>query len=222
MSVRTLLALIALVTTLAIGAGSVAHAEPSEQRARVLDHTYACAVFFRGGVYLVDAHAHAGTHSRAKWARLPYAGVRSGVFSGGTGNLLAWITAGEPVAATMVDQDYDTFSARTFGTVGVRREGCKATNASVPLTSAGLKGGPVTQLGTKTKCFTPKQVLLRVRAVLAGSGELRAGRDYSTTHLAVQSAKLAVRLPSGKPLVYADVLGSGRTRLFAASGCAEQ
>lgn len=215
------MALIALVIALAIGAGSAAHAEPSAPQARVVDRTFACAVFVRGGVYLVDAHAHAGTHLKAKWARLPYAGVRSGVFSGGTGNLLAWITAGEPVAATMVDQDYDTFGA-TFGTVGVRREGCRATNASVPLTSAGLRGGPVTQLGTKTKCFAPKQVLVRIRAVLAGSGELRAGRDYSTSHLTVQSAKLAVRLPSGKPLVYADVLESGRTRLFAARGCADE
>ena len=89
---------------------------------RTLDRTYTCAVFLRGGVYLVETHAHAGTRRAGAWARLPYAGVRTGAFSGGVGNLLAWITSGKPTPETMIDQDYNTFDVKTFGTVGVRRK----------------------------------------------------------------------------------------------------
>ena len=208
-----------LAATVALVAGSAASADPSPGRARVLDHTYTCAVFVRGGAYLLDAHAHAGTRLNGKWARLPYAGVRSGVFSGGAGNLIAWITSGQPVSTTMIDQDYDAFDVKTFGTVGVRREGCRRTSASIPLTSTGLRGGAAPPLGSKVECFVPKQVIVRVRAVLQGSAAFRAGTDYQISHVPIGAAKLAVRTTSGKPLVYADVMQSGRARVFATKSC---
>jgi hypothetical protein len=215
-------ALTAFAAALATGAGSVARAEPDSSSARVLDQTYACAVFYRGGAYVLDARAHTGTRRKGAWARLPYAGVRTGVFSGGPGNLVAWVTAGKPVATTMIDQDYDSFEARTWGTVGVRREGCRRTSAAVPLIPAGLQGGSAPPLGDKSECLVAKQVVVRLRAVLAASGSLRSGQDFQTAHVPIREARLAVRTTTGKPLVYADVVESGRARLFTASGCTSE
>jgi hypothetical protein len=119
----------------------------------------------------------------------------------------------------MIDQDYDAFPAKTFGTIGVRRDGCRRSSLAVPLSPTGLRGVAVPPLGSRSECFTPKQLLVRVRAVLAGPAAFRAGRDFQTLHLPVREAKLAVRTPAGKPLVYADVAETGRARLFVASGC---
>lgn len=215
----TRLAVVVSVTiaVAAIAAGPSARA--GDDAAVVLDRTYTCAVFFRGGTYLLDAHAHAGTKRAGAWARLPYAGIRTGVFSGGAGNELVWITSGKPTKSTVVDQDYDTFSVATFGTVGVRREACRETPRTGPLSAAGLHGGAVPQLGTEFECFTARQVVVRVRAALASPGTLRPGEDFQTAHVPVREAKLVVRSVSGKPLVYADVQESGTARLFAAKGC---
>jgi hypothetical protein len=78
------------------------------------------------------------------------------------------------------------------------------------------------QLGDEFDCFAPKQVVIRVRAVLVTPGTLRRGPQYQTAHVAVREAKLAVRTPKGKPLAYADVQESGKARLFVAPGCTRQ
>jgi hypothetical protein len=197
--------------------GSAARAEPGA--AGVIDRTYRCAVFFRGGTYLLDSRAHAGSRVDAGWARLPYAGIRSGVFSGEAGNLVAWVTSGKPTPSSMIDQDYDAFPVKTYGTVGIRREGCREVATRIPLSSAGLRGGPAPPLGDSYECYAPRQVLVRVRAVLAAPAVLRRGEDFSTTHVPVREAKLAARTLAGKALVYADVVESGKARLFAARGC---
>jgi len=214
---RLALAMSATVAVAAIAAGSSARAEIDA--ASVLDRTYTCAVFYRGGTYLVEARAHSGTKRKGTWARLPYASVRSGVFSGGAGNLLVWITAGKPTKDTMIDQDYDTFDVKTFGTIGVRREACRQTSTKVSLTPAGLHGGVAARLGTEYECYTPKQVVFRVRAVLSGPGSLRGGPDHEASHQPVREARFAVRTPNGKQLVYADVEESGKARIFSAKGC---
>ena len=215
-----MIAVTAALTLSALGGGSTAHAD--DRATPTLDRTYTCAVFFRGGAYLLDSHAHAGTRQGGAWARLPYAGVRSGVFSGAAGNLLVWITSGRPDKTTVVDQDYDTFDVATFGTVGVRRESCRRTSGAVVLSPSGLRGGSAARLGNEFECFAPKQVVVRLRAVLAVPGALRAGPDFETAHVPVHEAKLAVRTLTGKPLVYADVEQSGRARIFAAKGCSPQ
>jgi len=211
---------VAALALCALGADATARAE--DQATRTLDRTYTCAVFFRGGAYLLDAHAHAGTKRGGAWARLPFAGVRTGVFSGGAGNLLAWITSGRPVESTVVDQDYDTFDVATFGTVGVRRESCRRSSVRVALSPEGLRGGAAAQLGSEFECFVPKQVVVRVRAVLAVPGALKVGPDFQTAHVPVREARLAVRTLAGKQLVYVDVQESGEARIFAAKGCSAQ
>jgi hypothetical protein len=214
---RLLAAMCAVTAVTALAAGSSARADT--EAGTILDRTYACAVFYRGGTYVVEARAHSGTKLHGAWARLPYAGVRSGNFSGGGGNLLVWITAGRPTRDTMIDQDYDTFEVKTFGTIGVRRESCRPTSVDVPLSAAGLRGGAAGPLGTEFECDTPKQVVFRLRAVSTSSGRLRAGPDYQSSHVAIREARLAVRTPTGKPLVYADVQEGGRARIFVATGC---
>jgi hypothetical protein len=202
-----------------IGAGSAARTGAD---ATTIDETYTCAVTLRGGAYILDARAHSGTRLRGKWAKLSFAGLRTGVFGGPGGNLVAWITAGKPTATTMIDNEYDTFDVKTFGTIGVRRELCRRTSTPVPLTGSGLRGGVAAQLGDEFDCFAPKQVVVRVRAVLVTPGTLRRGPQYQTAHVAVREAKLAVRTPKGKPLAYADVQESGKARLFVAPGCTRQ
>ena len=221
-AITVIVVFVALAVCTLVG-GSAARAEG--QATPTLDRTYVCAVFFRGGAYLLDAHAHSGTKRGSSWARLPYAGVRTGhnadVF-GGAGNLLAWITSGRPTKGTMVDQGYGAFDVATVGTVGVRRESCRGTSGSVALSPSGLRGGSAAPLGNEFECFAPKQVVVRVRAVLAAPGALRAGQDFQSAHVPVREAKLAVRTVTGKPLVYADVSESGRARIFATKGCSQQ
>jgi hypothetical protein len=219
--VRAVAAALFLAAIVLVGLGSAAHAETHSARGKVLDQTYTCAVFFRGGVYVLEARGQAGTRRNGAWAKLPYAGVRSGVFSGGggPGNLVAWITAGKPVATTMIDDSYDAFDVKTWGTIGVRRDGCRRSSASVPLSAAGLLGGTSTPLGSKSQCFVPKQIVVRLRTVFSGSGSLRSGQDFETTHVPVREARLAVRTLTGKPLVYADVSEAGKARVFTAASC---
>ena len=173
----------------------------------------------RGGAYLLDAHAHSGTRLGKTWAKLPYVGVRNGVFSGGAANLLVWITAGKPAKSTTVDQEYDTFEVATSGTVGVRRDACRASSTRIPLQPSGLRGGVARPLGDEDECYAPRQVVVRVRAVLQDDGTLRRGQEHLTTHVPVREAKLAVRTLGGKTLVYADVHENGKARLFAAKSC---
>jgi len=210
-----LLGAIAVVAAL-VGETS-ARAEPSA--VRILDVTYTCSVPLRGGVYILDARAHSGVRRQGKWAKLAYAGLRAGNFGGSSGNMLAWVTAGKPDATTTIDNEFETFDVKTFGTLGVRREPCRRSTASVPLTSSGMTGGVAAQLGDEAECFTPRLVLVRFRAVLVAQGSLRRGPVFRTAHVAAREAKLAVRTPTGKRLVYADVTESGRARLFTARSC---
>jgi hypothetical protein len=213
---RTATILVAMLACAAV-LGATARAEADA--GATLDRTFTCAVTLRGGVYLLDARAHSGTRLQGRWAKLPYAGLRTGVFGGPGGNMLAWVTSGKPTATTMIDNEYDAFDVRTFGTIGVRRELCRETSTKVPLTSSGLQGGVAERLGNEFECFAPKQVVVRIRAVLATPGGLHRGPLYQTSHVVVREAKLVARTPAGKVLAYGDVSDSGRARLFTAKGC---
>ena len=136
--------------------------------------------------------------------------------------MLAWVTSGTPTATTTVDQDYEAFDVKTFGTVGVRRDACRAVADPIPLTQAGLRGGAAGTLGDAYDCAAPRQVKVRFRAVLAATGRLTQGDDYFTVHAPVPEAKLAVRTASGKPLAYGEVVASGKARLLTAKGCTAQ
>ena len=210
-------AIVAMLACAALVGGSTARAEP--EAPRVLDRTFTCALSPRGGLYLVDARAHSGTRLQGKWAKLSYVGLRSGNFGGATGNMLAWVTSGKPTATTTIDQDFESFDVKTFGTIGVRRDACRVTAAPIPLTPAGLRGGAAGALGDAYDCAAPRQVIVRFRAVLAATGRLTRGDDFLTVRVPVLEAKLAVRTVSGKSLTYAEVGASGKAKLFAGRGC---
>ncbi len=220
---RGRIALLAVVgVSLVAGAltSSPVQAEPAATS--ILDVTFECAVELRGGAYILEARAHSGTRRQAAWGRLPYGGIRTGNFGGTAGNMLAWVTAGRPVPTTVIDNEYETFDVKTFGTAGTRRAPCRRTTAKVPLSPAGLTGGAASPLGTEVECFTARRVLVRIRTDLLAKGSFRRGAVYETVHVPARGAQLAVRAPSGKPLVYADAVESGRARLFTAKGCIQR
>ncbi|MGH3126569.1 MAG: hypothetical protein ACRDPX_01485, partial [Gaiellaceae bacterium] len=87
----------AIVVIAMIGAFA-AHAGSDAAGAQVIDRTYVCSVELTGGIYELEARAHAGVPSGATWAKLPYAAFRAGNFGRApVGNMLAWVTAGAPV-----------------------------------------------------------------------------------------------------------------------------
>jgi hypothetical protein len=191
----------------------------------VTDRTYSCRTVLRGGLYQVEAAAHAGVRVGGRWSKLPYAVVSSawtGSLGEGTApqSSLLWITAGTPTATTMAGDEYDSFPVATGGTLGVNRSLCRMSTERVRLTSDGLQGGGV---GTKTRsvdCGAPRTVLVRVRATARTRIALRSrARVFAATDTRIREATLAVRTPNGRPLVYASVDDSGAARQYTALRC---
>jgi hypothetical protein len=206
--------LITLIGAFAARAGSDAAS------ALVLDRTYVCSVELKGGLYELEARAHAGVHSGSTWAKLPYTALRTGNFGRApVGNMLVWVTAGAPVGATTVDQEFWTFPVAEVGTVGIYGKLCRQVAQTAPLQRTGLRTQAAGRLGAKLVCEAPRRVLVRVRAVLSSSGRLRSGEDFHFTHAPVREATLAVRTLSGKPVAYATVSQTGKATLFTAKGC---
>ena len=211
-------ALAIALTATVIAVGSAQAASRSGTATFVLDRTYSCAIVLHGGIYQLENRAHPGARTGTSWTKLAYAGLRTGVFSGATGNLLAWISAGKPTKTTTVDQEFWTLDVATLGTIGVRGELCNPTRATVPLTAGGLRGGAAAPLGSELKCDVPRRVLVRVRAAFDSRAALR-GKEFESAHVPVREAKLAVRTVAGKPLAYATVSQTGKATLFTAKGC---
>jgi hypothetical protein len=206
---------VTLTAVVALLAGS---ARAGQDATFVLDRTYSCSIALHGGIYQLESRAHPGARAGSAWSKLAYAGLRAGVFSGSTGNLLAWISAGKPTKTTTVDQEFWTFDVKTFGTIGISGRACNPTRAAVPLTAAALRGGGAAPLGSELKCGVPRRVLVRLRAVLGSRASLR-GREFESVHLPVREAKLAVRTLAGRPLSFATVSETGKATLFTAKGC---
>ena len=211
----------ASVAALAVAVLLVGPARAGSDATFVLDRTYSCSIVLHGGIYRLENRAHPGARTAGAWTKLAYAGLRAGVFSGGTGNLLAWVTAGKPTKTTTVDQEFWTFDVVTFGTVGIRGDLCNPTKATVPLAASGLRGGAAAPLGDELECDVPRRLLVRVRAVLASRASLH-GREFESVHVPVLEAKLAARTPAGRPLTYATVSQTGKATLFTAKGCVAQ
>jgi hypothetical protein len=194
----------------------------------VIDRTYTCETSLLGGLYELKSRAHAGVRRGSTWAKLPFAMAASGGWAGpltglpnAAGNSLAWISAGTPSSSTTVDLESQAFPVLSGGTLGVNQDACRPSTASVPLTSAGLRGGAVRGSGVYIDCGVPRRLLVRLRATVRGSTALRdRARIFLATNAPASEAKLAVRTPAGKAVAYADVAESGATRLFTAKGCA--
>jgi hypothetical protein len=106
--------------------------------------------------------------------------------------------------------------------MGYSASSCKSTRASVLFSRRGLAGGVASQFGEELKCFPPSTVLIRVRAVFSEPTRLTLIGKKKEIYSAIgriEEGEIAARTPTGKPLVYAEVVDSGRARLFTARTC---
>jgi hypothetical protein len=212
-------------------ASALARARAAETTSlAVIDRTYACSTSILGGIYELKSRAHSGIRSGSGWSKLPYAVVGSGGWAGpvfglhhASGNTLAWISAGTPSTATTIDLDSQAFPVVEGGTLGVNNEQCMPSRATVPLTTAGLRGGALSREGVFVDCPVPRRLLIRLRATVQGSAALRdRARIFLATNAPARDAKLAVRTLTGKPVAYAEVVQSGQTKLFTGTGCTRE
>jgi hypothetical protein len=193
------------------------------------DRTYACSTVILGGVYGIETRAHAGIRSGKRWSKLPYAVVSSGGWAGlligypyARDNSVAWVTAGAPSHDTTADVEGENFPVETGGTLGVNKSLCRPSRAAVPLRSTGLRGGSAGVQGEAFDCGVPRRIFVRVRATTLSAASLSArGKMLVATNAVIRRAELAVRAPSGKPLVYATVAETGKAKatLFTARNC---
>lgn len=195
----------------------------------VIDRTYSCTTVLIGGLYQVRAKAHPGQRIGSAWGKVPYASVASGSSAGpltlesAPANSLAWITAGKPTESTTADDEWQTFPVKAGGTLGVNRSLCRLSTEKVRLAPAGLRGGAVASGSTSLDCDAPRRVLVRFRATVRANAVLdERARIFLATSEPVRNAKLAVRTPGGKLLAYAEVVESGKARLFTAKACAPE
>ena len=95
----------------------------------------------------------------------------------------------------------------------------RPVKAKVSFSKAGLSGSSASPFGEKLDCPAPRRVLVRVRALATSKTELRRRGAFLSTNAPFKSGRLAVRTERGKPIVYAEVLESGASRLYTAKGC---
>jgi hypothetical protein len=193
---------------------------------KVIERVFACPTAMVGGVYGMEARAHAGVRQDgAGWRQLPFAVVDTGN-SGGRANTpellsnaLVWITAGKPSSETTIDTEWRSAPVRGSGTLGLNAGTCKSSDAAVALSNTGLTGGRVSPLGERVFCAGPRRVLVRVRATLEAPVTLGASRGFLRAQATVREARMAVRTPEGAKLAYGEVRDSGAARLFTARSC---
>lgn len=225
--VRRALAIAVAVAAVAGAASAVLHSSAAAQSApaRVVDRTFACVPSLVGGVRKVYARAHKGTGRRGStWDRPAIAAVEtnvSGAAATAIEDELVWVTAGRPsstatVVSTLVGY---TFPMRSWGTVAVSGKRCRASSARIPLSRNGVEGGATGPFDDRWDCATGRRVLVRVRAVLASPSTLKGFRGFLRSTVPIERASLAVRTEKGKPLVYAEVVASGKSLLFTAPTC---
>ena len=211
----------ASVQGLAPGATASTHAS------RDIDRTFVCSPGFVGGTHSIFAHAFTGVgRTRLGWERPAFVAVGSslvGAALASVPNYLVWITGGLPTRAASVSPGDATlsFPFSVWGTVSVQRGACRATTTRVAVGTRGLERREVTPFFNLHDCMTPRRVLMRVRARLLRPSVLKSHRGYLRTTEPARTAEVMVRTLSGRPVIYAQVLESGKARLFTAPGCIE-
>ena len=222
---RSLAALLG-VGVLAVSAiSSQASVAADHASTAVLDRTFVCTPSLIGGIRQIDTRAHRGSGRRGpSWNQPAFAGVEttvSGAAATAIEDELVWVSAGRPsssatVVTTLVGF---TFPFRSWGTIGVSRARCRASTARVELGRRGLQGGPVGPIDDRWDCAPGRRVFVRVRAVLGSEAKLSTFRSVLRTTVPVREATLAARAESGRPLVHAQVLQSGKTVLYTSPTC---
>jgi hypothetical protein len=198
----------ALIAASLVGTESGA-AEPSAPSARIIDRTLRCSIPVWAGVREITVFAQTGVReSPSKWKSLAAATINTR----GSQISLFQAAAGAPVPT-----EFKGLAVTTL-LIG---QACRATTARVPLSARGLDGGAADQFGDTYKCSVPKTVLLHVRAVFRSSAFLR--RDPRSgariTRTPLRTSSIAIRTPSGKPVVFITALEFGKARLFTSGNC---
>jgi hypothetical protein len=98
---------------------------------------------------------------------------------------------------------------------------CRASSAESALSANGLTPRTVGAFEAPLDCFTPRRVLVRVRATLRSASTLKSYRTFLGTTTPARIAEIGVATPAGKPIAYAKVLESGPAELSTATGCVE-
>jgi hypothetical protein len=195
------------ITAVSAGAGSAAPAS-------VVDRTYSCETTVTRGARTIEINASSALRKRGRLSSQGQIVVSSGNDPS--------VPASPPALAAVV-AGYPPPRSFPPGALGIAARRCEPTRAKVELTTRRLRGGvaPSYQTVEQTKCYAPRTVLVRVRADFARPVALKPTRDRSlfVAVSRLRKAEIAVRTPTGKPLVYAEILDSGRARVFVAPGC---
>jgi hypothetical protein len=213
-------AAITLTLALALGVASVTQAAIDASggggaASRIIDRTFSCSVTRQAGARVLTVTAVSGFRDPDKPADWKW---QPGAALGDRDGSLVSFAAGVP------NQNAREQRVRMLA---INPASCRPASGRLALSPRGLVGGRASQLqGSDTyECRVAGNVLVRVRAVFRAATTLSSDRYFGRRILAVptsavvREARLAVRAPAGRPLVYADVLESGRARLFTARGC---
>lgn len=218
------LASLAVLACLAL----VLQASAQAQNTRAVDRTLACAAAFIGGIYEVRMEARAGAVRRgSSWEKPATTMVTTGSTASSAealDNVLAWAIAGGPTRDATVIPDERVFGnysypIHDYGTLAMTKR-CRVSRTRPPLSPRGLRGGAVDWLGQIFDCPSSRRILVRVRANPTDPASLstrRGGNVGTTTPL--REARVVVATSSGRRLAYAEVLSSGRARLWTAPSC---
>lgn len=220
--VALVLAAVAVASGLGVSRSALAR---TAAPARVIDRTMLCSSLpIGGGLYQFEVRAQEGIRGDGRtWKTLAFAAARSGHVTIGPArleNALAWAGAGSVSTDTSLEHDTRwPYPARTYGTLALNQKLCSRSSARVRLTARGLDGGPPGPFGEEYDCAAPRRVLVRLRATLRTREPIYRERHFVKTRATLQSAYLAIRTRSGKPLAFAAVFESGKARLFTAPSC---
>jgi hypothetical protein len=203
---------LALLLSMNTSSGGAAPARELGARApSIVDRTFLCAPVALGdGVRDLEVIAHPlGSHEFQNPSPSPgFLGLGSGGLSP-TSELVSVRAAA-----------WERFKARRIlEGVYVNGSRCSAARASVRLSSAGLPGRPV-QWSENKSCPVRGRILVRIRAVLQAPARWQQlDRTYVGARRSVVEAAMVIRNDKGKPMAFAELRRSGKTRLWTSSGC---
>jgi hypothetical protein len=195
----------------AVGFATQSSEAGQTQRSRVIDRTMRCTVPLRAGLRLVAVSGQSGVRDQddsSRWFALSSVSVFV------QGASLALAQAGSPRTERLdrrVPQPNESFWIHT--------RACRPVAARISFGPRGLGGGRLNQFSERYKCTTPKRVLLRVRGEFRSPVTLRLRDGILSTAEPLTKGQLAMRTERGKPLLYADVVESGKARLFFTGNC---
>ena len=185
----------------ALGALIVAPiAGPGESAARIIDRTLICETGQSGAVHQVGLWTNSAIRGESASARGAVAEIRTNLQPTWR---LAW------VGETSVELS----------------PACKPTKTRVRLTGRGLSGGDAASIyEDQYDCWTPRNVLIRLRAVFRSPVTLRRGSPYGFPILfargKVREGYLAIQTKSGKRILFSKVVAAtGKAHAFTSDDC---